>query len=445
MTTRRGTAAPWGAAALSSIVTIGALTMGAQAQTAPGSPGLPPPRLERPADRTESQREAENFDPKGVRVGSFMLFPSLELNEAFNDNVYAQTSSAGPTASFLQVIKPAAELRSNWTSHMLNLYVRSAIGFYTAASTQNYQDVSAGFDGRVDIQRNWNVYGGFSFNRKHEVPGLPNTVTGPTNATIYNQISGNAGYYQKINRFSGRAEFNVDNYTYFDNGLGINQGVVPNNDRNRTEMRESLRFGYEFLDGYEFWVRGSLNQRLYNTYIDISGFARNSTGWDVVGGITLNLGGLINAEAFGGYLQQNYVNQGTIPLQGAMFGFLANWNPIKPLWVRPYVRRTVNEAAYVGQSGYLATSMGFGATYDLRPDIQLNGGFDYTIADYQGFTTSTTPSQYDQYVTFGAGLMYTPVRQFFIGPSYQFVHRASNQPGLDYSQNVVMLRLGARL
>ena len=105
----------------------------------------------------------------------------------------------------------------------------------------------------------------------------------------------------------------------------------------------------------------------------------------------------------------------------------------------------MNEAAYVGQSGYLATSMGFGATYDLRPDIQLNGGFDYTIADYQGFTTSTTPSQYDQYVTFGAGLMYTPVRQFFIGPSYQFVHRASNQPGLDYSQNVVMLRLGARL
>ncbi len=41
--------------------------------------------------------------------------------------------------------------------------------------------------------------------------------------------------------------------------------------------------------------------------------------------------------------------------------------------------------------------------------------------------------------------MYTPVRQFFVGPSYQYVYRTSNQPGLNYSQNVIMLRLGARL
>ena len=439
MTTIRGAGALWGAAALMS---IGIACAEAQ-QAAPGSPGPPQRRLERQDDRTVSAREGENYDPKGVRLGSFLLFPALELNEAFNDNVFAQSASSGTTASFLQVIKPTVELRSTWSSHMLNVYARGNIGFYTGAPTQNYQDVAVGTDGRIDIQRNWNIYGGFSFNRKHEDPGLPNTVSGASNVTIYNQLIGSAGYYQKVNRFSARAEFNVDNYTYFDNGLGIAQGVVPNADRNRTELRESLRFGYEFLDGYEFWVRGSLNQRMYVTPVDATGFARNSNGWDLVGGITLDLGGLITAEAFAGYLQQNYVNQGTAPLQGPMFGLLAHWNPLKELWIRPYVRRTVNEAAVIGESGYLNTSMGFNASYEVRPNIQLGALADYTIADYQSF--SSTNSRYDQYVTLGASIMYTPVRQFFIGPSYQYVHRASNQPGLDYSQNVIMLRLGARL
>ena len=70
-----------------------------------------------------------------------------------------------------------------------------------------------------------------------------------------------------------------------------------------------------------------------------------ASGWDVVGGITIDLGGLTTAEAFAGYLQQNYVNQGTPPLQGPQFGLLAYWTPLRELWIKPYVRRTVNEAA----------------------------------------------------------------------------------------------------
>jgi hypothetical protein len=410
---------------------------------APGSPGPPPPRQERLDERTRPAREAEVYEPKGVRLGSFMLFPAIEADEAFNDNVFAVSPGSGPTSSFLQVIQPSAALRSNWSNHMLNLTARGNIGFYTAAPALNYQDVSLGVDGRFDIQRNWNTYGGLWFNRNHENPGAPNTVSGATSVTIYNQYTGTAGYYQKINRLSGRAEFTADNYNYLDNGLGVAQGVVPNSDRNRTELRESLRAGYEFLDGYEFWVRGALNQRMYVTPVDATGFARNSNGWDIVGGITIDLGGLTTAEAFAGYLQQNYTNQGTPPLQGPQFGLLAYWTPLKELSIKPYVKRTVNEAAYVGESGYLNTAMGVNANYNLLPNVRLNGLADYSIADYQSF--STTNARYDQYLTFGASAMYLLTPEFFVGPSYQYVYRSSNQPGLNYSQNLIMLRLGARL
>ena len=50
-----------------------------------------------------------------------------------------------------------------------------------------------------------------------------------------------------------------------------------------------------------------------------------------------------------------------------------------------------------------------------------------------------------QYLTFRAGVMYLPTANFFVGPTYQFIHRSSNQFNGDYDQNIVMLRLGARL
>ncbi|MBL0901353.1 MAG: outer membrane beta-barrel protein, partial [Reyranella sp.] len=227
-----------------------ALTLPAIAQSPPGAVGPPQQRMERPDDRTPAARQAEDYNPRGIRVGSFKLFSELELDEAFNDNVYAVSS--GRQGAFIQQIKPSAELRSNWSNHMLNFYAKAGFGLYSLdPGLNNFQDVSVGADGRVDIQRNWNVYGGGSWNRRHEERGTPNTVTGPVPITVYNQTIGNVGYFQKFNRFNVRLDGRLDNYQYFDNGLGPAQGVIPNSDRNRNEFREAARFGYEFLPGYE--------------------------------------------------------------------------------------------------------------------------------------------------------------------------------------------------
>jgi hypothetical protein len=117
-------------------------------------------------------------------------------------------------------------------------------------------------------------------------------------------------------------------------------------------------------------------------------------------------------------------------------GSALNWSLLRKLRIKTYVRRTVNEAAFIGDSGDLNTAMGVNTSYNLRPNIRLNGLADHTIADYQTF--SSTNGRYDQYVTPGASALYIPVREFFIGASYQYVYRASNQPGLNYSQSVII-------
>ncbi len=116
---------------------------------APG--GQPLPTRQEEDYRTPSQRAAENYDAQGVRAGSFLIFPELELGEEFNDNIYA--AATGKTSSFIQLVKPSIEAKSQWSNHMLNFFARGALGFYSADGNQNFQDVSAGADGRLDIMR----------------------------------------------------------------------------------------------------------------------------------------------------------------------------------------------------------------------------------------------------------------------------------------------------
>ena len=83
--------------------------------------------------------------------------------------------------------------------------------------------------------------------------------------------------------------------------------------------------------------------------------------------------------------------------------------------------------------------------YRARPNIKLLLHGDYTIADYNQLTTNTSGGRYDQYLTLKADMEYDLTSRLYVGPSYQFVDRWSNQVGSGYTQNVFMLRLGSRI
>src|SRR5471030_1524037 len=419
------------------------LEHGAMAQQAPGSPGAPGVQQERPDTRSPAATAAENYDPKGVPLGSFRLFPELELDEVYNDNIFATPiGTPGQTASFIQLIKPSVRLASDWNQHMLNFFAKGNFGLFAATTTPNFTDFSFGTDGRFDIQRDWNAYGGASFNHNHEDPGTPNAATGAVPPNLYDQISGNVGYFQKFNRLSMRADGRADNYNYTNNQASVN-GSLPNFYRDRTEWRESLRAGYDIVADTQAWVRGSLNQRNYVFTPDPSGFYRNSSGFDMVGGLQIDFGGITSVEVFAGYLQQNYVDSHFKQVSQPTFGLTGYWNPIREVSVRPFVQRTVNDAGLANAAAYLSTSGGLDVDYKIRPNVKLSAHGDYAVADYS--VVSTTSNEYDQYLTLRASAMYSPDDMFFIGPAYTYVSKTSNLPNANYNDNMVMLRLGAHL
>src|SRR5687767_1248986 len=95
-------------------------------------------------------------------VGSFRLYPILDVKAGYDSNVFAQPGAQG---SAYEAIRPSLSLQSDWSNHMLNFDAYGVLGFYNSATSQNYQNFGFSTDGRLDIQQDWYLTGSAAFIR----------------------------------------------------------------------------------------------------------------------------------------------------------------------------------------------------------------------------------------------------------------------------------------
>ena len=74
------------------------------------------------------------------------------------------------------LIKPIAELRSNWLNHSLRVAAGGGFGFYSNATSQNYWNGYVQADGRLDIQEDFYITGLIGIRRQTEALGTPNAL-----------------------------------------------------------------------------------------------------------------------------------------------------------------------------------------------------------------------------------------------------------------------------
>jgi hypothetical protein len=410
------------------------------AQNDPG-PVVNPVQTAPPPTAPENAPHAEEL---GMPLGSFRLYPTLDLRAGYDSNVFAQPAGTQVSSAY-EAIRPSLDLRSDWSNHMLNFNAYGAFGFYNSASTQNYQNFGVGTDGRFDIQRDWYLTASGAFARTTEALGTPD-VAFAQSPTVVNSIPVTLAMYQRFNRLFYQASASFTRYSYQDNST-LNAATLPAASRDRTEYGENLRAGYEIRDGWDIWAQGGVNQRRYVDQFNTAGQQRDSNGWTVVGGSTLDLGGVSKLEGFVGYSQQTYLNP-TLTTPAVVFGLAGVWNGYEPLVVRPFVIRQINETAYTNYQDYLSTTIGSEFIYTVATDWTLNAGASYSLLNYTPIpgTTSGAFQHSDNFYRASLGALYTIYPQLQIGPLYEFAAGNGPDPATspNYTRHIIMLRIVAK-
>jgi hypothetical protein len=379
----------------------------------------------------------------GITLGSFRLYPTLDLRAGYDTNVFAQPAGQ-QTGSAYEAIRPQLDLRSDWNNHMLNFGAYGVFGFYNSASSQNYQNFGFTTDGRLDIQRDWYVSASGAFTRTTEALGTPDVALAQSPTVVWS-VPLSLSMFQRFNRLFYQATVGAAGYRY-QNYSALNPSTLPGANRDRNEYGETLRAGYELFEGFDFWVQGGLNQRSYLQYTNLAGQQRDSTGWSITGGSTIDLGGISKLEGFVGYTQQTYFNPG-LTTPAVTFGLGGVWNGYQPLVVRPFVIRSINETAYTNYQDYISTTIGAEFLYTIQEGWVLNAGGSFSLLDYAPVPGATGAFQHtDNFYRASLGLQYSIRPQISLGPLYEFAAGSGPDPNTspNYTRHIIMLRLVAR-
>ena len=402
------------------------------------------PQVDLPTDASPSGGGTTNIgDETGIGVGAFTLYPALELDLGYDDNVFATPAPTTPSA--IAVIRPSLDLRSDWVRHQLRLLANGGFGFYASAPTQNFQNYMIQADGRLDIRNDLWLTGLIAFRRSTEALGTPN-VSFAQAPTVVDTLPIQLSLYHRFNRLFYQLTASATRYWYYDYSTITALGL-PSASRDRTEYEEGIRIGYELVDErLSIFISPSINQRLYVDTVNVAGQQRDSTGFNMAVGASLTLSPKSSLEGSVGWTSQTYTASGT-STSAIAFSLSGAWNGYEPLTVRPVLARSINESALSNYQNYVSTVAGVDFTYDIHYPWKVIGGLSYNIADYTPVPGLGVNPRTDSFVKASIGFLYEVRPQYSIGPVYEYSQGTSTDVaagGPQFSRNFFSVRLVAK-
>jgi hypothetical protein len=380
-------------------------------------------------------RPRPEIDPLGVRLRSFMLYPTLSVSEEYNDNIFATDNEE--TDDFITVIAPRLSLQSDWARHALNLSGGIESGLHADNQNQNYVDGDANVDGRLDITRNAWLAGGIGYAHKHELPTDVNynQVDAINDFDVYD---GYVRYNQRFGRFRTIIDGDAKRNEYYNQG-----DDQDNNIKDELLYGAGARLGYEVLPGYEAFGRVSGNRSNFDT--DGGGY-NDSYGAQAVFGVGLDLGGVLFGDLFVGYLTQDFDSSGVNDVDAPTFGASLTWNATTLTTVTANINRTVLATNESGADSYIYTAGTLGVDHELLRNLLLSAKVLVANNDFEG------SGRNDYVFGGGVGARYMMNRNLYATLGYDYLSRSADKAqqgggqaaSQSYAQNVVRIGLQAQ-
>jgi hypothetical protein len=380
---------------------------------------------------TVADRVHADYDPIGIRAGSFMILPSVDVRGEYSDNIYAERTNR--VSDFIVGVTPTIAARSLWERHALRVTARGSFGFYADNSGEDYQDADISTEGRLDIAEGSTLSFDGIVARRHEGRESPDDARGDR-PTIYYRIKPELTWNQRINRISLRLRTGVEHLDFNDTmtSTGV---VIDEDDRDRLMWTVEGRAGMDVSNSVQAYVSALFDDRNYDQAIDGDGFNRDSTGYGVFGGVIVELTGTISGEAFVGYRNQSFKDPLLTDISGIAGGLNIIWAPTKLTTVTLTGERKVEETTVFGGAGSFTTAVGVTVDHELRRNLVITLSGRHVDRHYEGVFRN------DDEWEGRLGMQYLFNRHFRLRAGYTYSTRKSTAITESFDMNAAYVNL----
>lgn len=347
-----------------------------------------------PEGDTVFNRPRPDYDPLGLRMGSFLVYPGIGLSETYDSNVFAipgPPNSPRVRDDWYTTLTPSLSVTSDWSRHAISASVQGETKHYSSLTSENVNNFTSDAQGRYDIGTNEYALVQGIYWLQHEDRDSPDAPGIAKNPIEYHVTGANLAYYRMPSRIGIRVDGVLTSYS-FNNGTDSTTGQTINQHfRDRIEYVLAPRLIYEIQPGYNAFVRVIGDERDYNSQEPGAGpngenVRRNSHGFEADVGGAIAITSLLSSEFYVGYQEEDYENPLLASVTGVSFGGNLLWN-VTPLdTVRGQFSQAIAETTLQGASSSVESSVSLTVEHELLRNVLVLGSLGYTRDDYQGVT-----------------------------------------------------------
>lgn len=352
------------------------------------------------------------------------FYPSIELDLAYDDNIYRTESNT--VDSMLFEARPELQWVGVMGKHVARVGYQGYYGWYDAASSANFDDHFIGADVTLDLTKKFNLNLTADYRREHE-PFSFTVVPVGTEQNRWQQwaIGGEAVYGRRIATAQVAVKAVHRNRQYTNNGQEF---------RDRDEDELAFTFFYNVGPKTQLLVEPSLTKYRYHA----TGSTFDNDLKRLLVGVTWDATAKTTGVFKVGYHDKQFDN-GIGDTSGLSTEAKIIWKPKTYSTVTGTLSRNAYDSALGGSSrAFEALIAKLDWTHELTRLTELQTGVRYEQDDYDVGREDDITEAY-------LGVSYALRRWLTVGVRYDYQQRDSNQAGADFDDNRIAIGLKAAL
>ena len=382
-------------------------------------------------ERLNKRPDDDPFAPLGVRVGSFVLRPSIEQGVTASSNA---DSSAGGRPGVLSETTLRFSAASDWVQ---NSAIIDGYGiFRKTISGDEISDARGRLEGTFDfdLDREMHAIAKLGYEAGPESASSPVVIEGIVSQPLRQTIDASLGIEKDVGKMRFGLTGAVEHDAYGDADLSSG-GTLSQKDRNSTLYTATLRGGYAISPALTPFAEVEVGRRVYDQRIDDGGFERSSSRLGARAGLQLDLGEKLAGEFSAGWIREAIDDDRLGAITAPTLSADLKWSPQRGMIVGLRGTTTLEDTTAAGESGSVLYSGRLTGERRIRADLTVNAALGLDWRDYMG------SDGHDLVFSAEAGLTWWLNRYAGLTTRLRHEALASNLPDRSYHANSIFVGL----
>ena len=355
------------------------------------------------APQARPATEADPYAPVGIRLGTFVLRPTLDVGVTSTRSRGTTTTgtppvlSPGREAGTLSQVNAAVTAESDWVRHALSIAANGNFQQRLSGDIEGEPDYGIAVDGRIDVREGTAITFGGQYSQSVvaatsaglALSSLSDEQVVGASSTEQHRLGATLGVTHRSGRVfgsaTGRLNRTMNGSVFLDDGTLLDQ-----TGRDTTEAGLTLRGGFEASPAFSPYAELDVARTIRDTAVDADGFSRDSNQFAVRLGTEVDLGDKLGGSMSLGLLRQTFDDDRLSAINALDVAANLDWSPRRGTDIALNASTTTEAAGLAFVSGNVVYSADATLTQQIRNNLSATFGVGITHSNPQGPDLSDT-------------------------------------------------------